>query len=1038
MASLINLIGVILISNIVLISASHLKLVNNACFERVAIGKRLNNTDVSRTLLARTLRQCDMECERDMCNAYSFGIEVSGNATCEIALRLPENTYQEDANFDLFVKLAQCRNTTRCFRRVVTGRRLIDRYVRVAIPCDTLGHCEIACSIEKSFFCEGFNFRFDPSGQGRSSCQLTAIPVERLDLTIDFDSDLDYDFFERDRNAPPGCEHWSGMGYGVSVPTLGYTPNTYQPASKSHHDLWHNKDPSYPTKSPPTYSGGGGGGWNNYNYNQIPPSGGGTSKVDVGDKKVYSVYYGGSNIPSTPTPGVAQPDECFIRSRSGFRLDRRTVVISLSAPTLYECEIACANEKKFQCNLFSYRYSASATLDNCNLSERNARVINLYYDIVPDRDYDIYERNEYGTPGCQPKRVMDSDCFERVRSGLRLNGAMVQFSINTESLHECELICLHIRHFTCRAFSYRYGSPTIGTPSDNCLLSDWPITEMDPRKHFVEDPGVELYHRGSYGHGCELDRLPNGRTPLYGGGASYPAGGGYPSSGGSYPPSSSGGAVGGGYPSGGGGGGVGSRYPPSSSGCYSGGCTVGGSYPSGGGSYPPSGGSYGGGRGPTYIPPAPSSTFLPPVPTRPTFYPPLDNIPPKPTSYLPPAPVYPKPTPSYEPPISSYPAGYPPPPPPPHHPPPPPPPHHPPPPPPPHHPPPPPPHHPKAPHPPQPRPNTIPVPPVYGSGGTNAYLPPSDFNKPAIRPPPPRATDKICYLGYGASARLTAKSVRSSLLVPTELECKAECTRARETTHFRCATLSYRSGKCELSDIELRDLRPEVDYTHDDNYWLFSWDFTDARCYVPPAGNPVMPPGGAGFGFHDLGGQQDTWMRYTVSGRPCKWGTYCTQSLEVGVWTCPIEGGDWDYCCRSGHHCGYSEGYSYPWCYVGMKKEQWRPCSEHYYPYGQNKELHWPVAYLHREGPPGNTSFIHHQPSLVDRFLHSFRSQSSRKLGTFEGSASQFQSNLTTVPSTTTTVTSSLYVTSSPATTTPVLPNFSIVELKPNQNETKV
>ncbi|XP_026686892.1 LOW QUALITY PROTEIN: uncharacterized protein LOC113471719 [Diaphorina citri] len=968
MASLINLIGVILISNIVLISASHLKLVNNACFERVAIGKRLNNTDVSRTLLARTLRQCDMECERDMCNAYSFGCmkvmltryEISMDFAylpVIVVLRFVFSSIFNDLTVLCFENNAiVVQDAPGCFRRVVTGRRLIDRYVRVAIPCDTLGHCEIACSIEKSFFCEGFNFRFDPSGQGRSSCQLTAIPVERLDLTIDFDSDLDYDFFERDRNAPPGCEHWSGMGYGVSVPTLGYTPNTYQPASKSHHDLWHNKDPSYPTKSPPTYSGGGGGGWNNYNYNQIPPSaskshhdlwhnkdpsyptkspptysggggggwnnynynqippsGGGTSKVDVGDKKVYSVYYGGSNIPSTPTPGVAQPDECFIRSRSGFRLDRRTVVISLSAPTLYECEIACANEKKFQCNLFSYRYSASATLDNCNLSERNARVINLYYDIVPDRDYDIYERNEYGTPGCQPKRVMDSDCFERVRSGLRLNGAMVQFSINTESLHECELICLHIRHFTCRAFSYRYGSPTIGTPSDNCLLSDWPITEMDPRKHFVEDPGVELYHRGSYGHGCELDRLPNGRTPLYGGGASYPAGGGYPSSGGSYPPSSSGGAVGGGYPSGGGGGGgVGSRYPPSSSGCYSGGCTVGGSYPSGGGSYPPSGGSYGGGRGPTYIPPVPSSTFLPPVPTRPTFYPPLDS-----------------------------------------------------------------------------------------------HLPPSDFNKPAIRPPPPRATDKICYLGYGASARLTAKSVRSSLLVPTELECKAECTRARETTHFRCATLSYRSGKCELSDIELRDLRPEVDYTHDDNYWLFSWDFTDARCYVPPAGNPVMPPGGAGFGFHG----------HNQFGDPSVWTLEENQHLPR--------------CHNQARQPGIM-------CYVGMKKEQWRPCSEHYYPYGQNKELHWPVAYLHREGPPGNTSFIHHQPSLVDRFLHSFRSQSSRKLGTFEGSASQFQSNLTTLPSTTTTVTSSLYVTSSPATTTPVLPNFSIVELKPNQNETKV
>ncbi|KAL1455335.1 hypothetical protein WDU94_009438 [Cyamophila willieti] len=542
------------------------------------------------------------------------------------------------------------------------------------------------------------------------------------------------------------------MGYGVSVPTLGYTPNTYQPASKGH-DLWHSKDPTYPAKTPP-YSGAGPG-WHNYNYNQIPP-GGGTSKVDLGDKKVYSVYYGGSSpsIPSTPTQGGARPDECFIRSRSGFRLDRRTVVISLSAPTLYDCELACANEKKFQCNLFSYRYSASATLENCNLSERNVRVINLYYDIVPDRDCDIYEKNEYATVGCQPRRIMDSDCFERVRSGLRLNGAMVQFSINTESLHECELICLHIRHFTCRAFSYRYGSPTIGTPSDNCLLSDWPIPEMDPRKHFVEDPGVELYHRGSYGHGCELDRLPNGRTPLYGGG-SYPGGGGYAGGGAGGEGGTYIGGGGAGYAGGGGPGYAGDGGPGYTGGGGPGYAGGGGPGHAGGGGGRGGGGGGGGALGPTYIPQPPSSTFLPPEPTRPTYYPPLDNIP-----------------------------------------------------------------------------------------------PPSDFNKPAVRPPPPRATDKICYLGYGAPARLTTKSIRSSLLVPTELECKAECTRARETSHFRCATLSYRAGKCELSDIELRDLRPDVDYTHEDNYWFFSWDFTDSRCYVPPAGTPVMPPGGAGFAFH--------------------------------------------------------------------------------------------------------------------------------------------------------------------------------------------
>lgn len=60
-------------------------------------------------------------------------------------------------------------------------------------------------------------------------------------------------------------------------------------------------------------------------------------------------------------------------------------------------------------------------------------------------------------------------------------------------------------------------------------------------------------------------------------------------------------------------------------------------------------------------------------------------------------------------------------------------------------------------------------------------------------------------------------------------------------------------------------------------------------------------------------------------------------------------------------------------------KDQWRPCSEHYYPYPHsNRPLHWPVAYLHREGPPNMT--IEHQPSIVDNFLETLR-QESQKAG---------------------------------------------------------
>ncbi|KOB69673.1 Ras-related protein RabJ [Operophtera brumata] len=48
----------------------------------------------------------------------------------------------------------------------------------------------------------------------------------------------------------------------------------------------------------------------------------------------------------------------------------------------------------------------------------------------------------------------------------------------------------------------------------------------------------------------------------------------------------------------------------------------------------------------------------------------------------------------------------------------------------------------------------------------------------------------------------------------------------------------------------------------------------------------------------------------------------------------------WDYCCAPTHRCGYSEGFHKPWCYVGHKDDQWRPCSEKYYPYHHHSEPH--------------------------------------------------------------------------------------------------
>lgn len=58
-------------------------------------------------------------------------------------------------------------------------------------------------------------------------------------------------------------------------------------------------------------------------------------------------------------------------------------------------------------------------------------------------------------------------------------------------------------------FLLRYGPPVIGDREDNCLLTDYTLSNnININKDFAIDPECELYYRGSYGHGCEIGRYP--------------------------------------------------------------------------------------------------------------------------------------------------------------------------------------------------------------------------------------------------------------------------------------------------------------------------------------------------------------------------------------------------------------------------------------------------------------------------------------------------------------------------------------------------
>ncbi|KAI9582521.1 hypothetical protein GQX74_009908 [Glossina fuscipes] len=275
----------------------------------------------------------------------------------------------------------------------------------------------------------------------------------------------------------------------------------------------------------------------------------------------------------------------------------------------------------------------------------------------------------------------------------------------------------------------------------------------------------------------------------------------------------------------------------------------------------------------------------------------------------------------------------------------------------------------------------------------------------------------VCYLGYGSPAKLLTAAIKKVITVPSELECKRECTRFRDTTPFKCYSFSYGSRKntlnCEMSDLDQTELKLNLHYasTGDRDFWLFAWNPFDYTCR-----DKVTTVGGAGGRvnnnrrmdiFKETGDL--SWRHYSVSGKACRRSSPCEKNLITSFYSCEIDGGEigsWDYCCKSDHPCGYSQGFDYPWCFVGDEPDQWRKCSDRYYPGNHTSTLThsgytikpsthkrkpisdshssastseefqkpgrpndlqslsdfaaarlWPVTYLYSEGPPNSTEF---------------------------------------------------------------------------------
>ncbi|EEB11125.1 hypothetical protein Phum_PHUM090350 [Pediculus humanus corporis] len=197
---------------------------------------------------------------------------------------------------------------------------------------------------------------------------------------------------------------------------------------------------------------------------------------------------------------VIENEVCFQRAHPGYRLDSTSIKKMFDAPSVLECEAMCTSSS-FKCTGYSFRYSTGSggAPPNCLLTDFSS--LTLESDLFPDRSCDVY----FKMSSClNVERISSAECFLKVASNRKMDTNKIAKSLWVQGISECELACLNSGYFTCRTFSFRHGSRVIGESNENCFLSDWPVTAFS-LEDFLFSPNHEIYERGSFGHGCELD-----------------------------------------------------------------------------------------------------------------------------------------------------------------------------------------------------------------------------------------------------------------------------------------------------------------------------------------------------------------------------------------------------------------------------------------------------------------------------------------------------------------------------------------------------
>ncbi|XP_076643086.1 uncharacterized protein LOC143353529 [Halictus rubicundus] len=1018
------------------------------CYARISVGSKLSDMDIVSRLEVTGLTECEEQCSRSerICNSFTFGVGVKGNGTCALSTRIPDlESLKTDPDYDVYVKKQQnsplCirnvfppygslpiklgeRSNTKegdapdraddsssqkpikpvsptffrtfsiprvkndygkmnhgfagiynlfidhdgrflsgddnrsvldilvnknqkkasniplvvtCHRKLQPGKKTMEPLIERVVDCENVQDCHRACEHEKTFDCKGFNYRHETNGS-KSTCELTATPYLLMNANKDFLIDSRYDYYERDRNCMPP----KGT-FGDTFPRRTRPTDAWLRSEQRNTDTDFFRQQSIPT---------------DFSLYQTMYPTSHQSTPDLFDKHAsrFNEQFSREglrdfgfrqNAPSNWYGNERNSETNPVRGNS-FRDYVHNGFSNVKPSMLPAYEI---DEKSLQRDSFYARNNEHSSEKLYNYGSAFGYDDSYMPIVASSKDYGFGEREV--TPTGQR-------CSITYATGSKLGRSVLRKSCLARDPKQCEQLCLAETAFACGSFAYRYNVLSTN-PTDNCLLSDLShkdlnsYTDLEPDRDYdvyivIQDPKVcyskeetsrppaeECFSRVRSGFGIPMD-ITRKSTFAHNLGECQFA------------------------------------------------CTTSQEFicKSFVFVYPTiKQRERGHERGHTY-----PNCFLSDWTSGdidPVNMPDMDG-----------AELYERGSFSYG--CGTYPSV----------------------------------------------PSVSELAAFYEKGSVSTH------------------SDELCYARYHRPCKLMPHAIMSSARTSTKSECRQRCSSMRNAGTIPCMSFNYMRANtdgtqhnCWLSDISIQDLRPNLDYTHDDNHVLYMWKDLEPFCglltnplyetdVTPiskdrgqlPASFPstatleqsnpqivlddrihgtgsifhsdtrtrnqfqprmygydrerdnghetdnisnvgstdIQPPSsydrfepGLDSPFHFHSRTLSTFQRYTVSGHPCRNGTLCQRNEVAGFWSCEIDGnseqGSWNYCCEPDHKCGFSQGYEYPWCYVGLKYDQWRPCSETYYPYYVSKDFsfyrqfpaysarHWPVIYQHETIP---------------------------------------------------------------------------------------